>query len=149
MRAHAGGDVLKTLAVLAATGGAETGGAETGKVVLRRLHVTGAVAVAETERSGLEQHLIKGIIPAQAQRFPQAHIFAGDGAKARIQLRVAAFQVSDQAAGRDAGRHRIGAGGFNCRQIGGSQRSWGSKYGKEEKRAGAASHGTHTPHDTS
>src|SRR4029453_14440258 len=136
MRAHAGGDVLETLPVRAATGGAETG-----KIVLRRLHITGAVAVAEAERSGLEQHLIKGIIPAHAQRFAKAHVFARDGVEAGVEMRVAAFEVSEQAAGRDTGRHGIVAGGFDRRQVGGSQRNWGSKEGKKEKRSDGALHG--------
>src|SRR5262245_12232876 len=139
MRAHAGADVLETFTVLAATGGAETG-----KIVLRRFHVAGAVAIAEAERPGLEQHLIKGIIPTYAQRFAEAHVFARDHAKAWVEARVAAFEVRQQAAGRDAGRHAIAAGGFDRRQVGGSRRDWGGKHGKKEKRSDAASHGTPT-----
>src|SRR4029077_7052310 len=139
MRAHAAGDVLETLAVRAATGGAETG-----KIVLRRLHITGAVAVAKAEGSGLEQHLIKGIVPAHTQRFPEPHVFARDGLKARVETGVAAFEVSEQTAGRDTGGHGVVAGGFNRRQVGGGQRNWGSKEGKKEKRSDAALHGTPT-----
>src|SRR5262245_3329068 len=139
MRAHPRGDVLETLAAFAAAGGAEAG-----EIVLLQLHIPGAVTVAEAQRARLEQHLVEGIVPAHAQRFADAHVFAGDAAEAWVELGVAAFQVGEEATGGDAGRHGVVAGGLDRRQVGGSERNWRSKQGKKEKRSDAALHGTPT-----
>src|SRR5262249_31005437 len=96
------------------------------------------------ERARFQQHLIKGVVPAQAKRFPEAHVVAGDAAEARIQVGVSALEKGQQAAGGDTARDGIAAGGFDRRQIGGSERNWAGKHGKKEKRSNAASHGLPT-----
>ena len=72
MGAHAGRNILEALAGLAAAGGAEAG-----EIVLRGLHVAGSVAVAVAERAGLEDHLVEGEIPANAELLAVPHVFDG------------------------------------------------------------------------
>ena len=106
MRLHAGWNVLEALTRLAAAGGAEAG-----EIVLRRLHVAGPTTVAVAQRAGLEDHLIEGIVPAHAELLAEPHVLGGDALEAGTEVRIAAFEVFDETAGRDARRHCVlGAG---------------------------------------
>ena len=103
MRFHAGRDVRELLAALTTTRGSEAG-----KIILRG--ADGArlpPAAAEGKIAGLEHHLEKGVIPADAKRLTVPHVFRRQLIEASIQLRIPLLHERHHAPWRGTRRRLI------------------------------------------
>ena len=141
VRAHARAYVGEALAPLALPCRSKPG-----KIVLRRLDVAVTISAPIAEGAGLDDHLVKGEIPAHPEHFAVAHVFGGDGVVARIQLGIAEPQIGRQPARCYAFRYLVSWPRQNVRKFGCSRtcRQHRSGEGQKRKRSCFAKHGIPT-----